>query len=777
MSGYQLSDIRSRITQNHTAPLPTTLHTLLDRLPEPTTTASGTVPGKALFDKPSSVPAEPKPASQGRYPQHVRIATAAIAQHNEEIAQEKARRKSRKPYKPHKKRSSNSLASESEYSTSQYASDAAPTSPRDDLHVGSGAGALLVQPTGPRGPVADTLRQARHPHRVLSNLSERGVPQVPGDMQQDQAVVDNGAESEAGSAEEGSADRDREIEEWDFSVDVLALANELARLTGSNPTNFSDYLPCNLQALIESCYRDQTPQSHVQSPKQRKAEAKPAAKQALQLLGGGHHLDQHAPNWSGSSSHNPITQKTIFAEDYNTDTEPETKDQSFVPTTAAYDQPNNPPHRPSNSPSPLPRGFSNSLSPLPSSLPLLELPIHHARKNLGETRDLTQPKPTSRTRSTTTLPPLTRQTTSATDVAEQTASRPGSQESHRRTSSSISLGQPARPPTPSPHVASSQRSNVSARASTKRTARHTSTHTSTAGPSSRPSQAADQDRLPLGIISKNNSYLQLSTLDAQARARGSGAVLREQRASRAPTEPAPAPTLRFPPGPATDQAWNTARSRFCARLELERRRGEQKALAAAASTSNPTANDRASQHSRPSQAASPPDLVPDNEEELVAAAAEANGRHPRGGRKKKPAARNVHGNERYMLTAVKQALYAFAVSEGAWPTRGLLKRWIAELWMEVWEVELPGVPIEPPSLETVQVIMNGLPTFRCKAKDLTRTFTEHKQHDPVYGHYESPLLTEDIAETIFPNPTGIGNAFSKWYNPMLLTAVAFVLAN
>ncbi|KAG8699839.1 hypothetical protein FRC09_006338 [Ceratobasidium sp. 395] len=353
MADYQLSNIRSCIAQNHSTPTPVTLHTLLEGSPEPTTTSSGTVPGKALFDKPSSIPAELEPASQGRYPQHVRIATAAIAQHNEEIAQEKARRKSRKPYKPRKKRSSNSLASESEYSTSQYASDAAPSSPRIDQHVGSGTG---VQPTGLREPVADTLRQACHPRGVLSNLSERGVPQVHGDMQQDQAVVDNGAGSEAGSAEEGK---------WDFSVDVLALANELARLTGSNPTNFSDYSPRNLQALLKSCYRDQTPQSQLQSPKQLKAQAKPVAKQTVQLLGGGHHLNHHSPNLSGSSSRNPVTQKKLFKEDYNTDTQPKSDSESDD-QSATHKQPNNISYRPSNSPSPLPRGFSNSPSPLPS---------------------------------------------------------------------------------------------------------------------------------------------------------------------------------------------------------------------------------------------------------------------------------------------------------------------------------------------------------------------------------------------------------------------------
>ncbi|KAG8688322.1 hypothetical protein FRC09_012965 [Ceratobasidium sp. 395] len=231
-----------------------------------------------------------------------------------------------------------------------------------------------------------------------------------------------------------------------------------------------------------------------------------------------------------------------------------------------------------------------------------------------------------------------------------------------------------------------------------------------------------------------------------------------------------------------DQTWNVARSRFRSRLELERRREQAaKAQASAASTSNPGPSNSASQHSRPSRAPSPPDLVTDDKELHAAAAAEANGQHPKGGRKKKPAARNVHGNERHMLTAVKHALFGYAVVEGAWPTRALLKRWVLELWTEVWEVELPGVPPEPPSDETVQVIINGLPTFRCKIKDLARLFTEHKvgfikpattpeainhnidlfktihpnkfhclEYDPVYGHYESPLLAQAIAHLIFP---------------------------
>ncbi|KAG8683072.1 hypothetical protein FRC09_016318 [Ceratobasidium sp. 395] len=259
-----------------------------------------------------------------------------------------------------------------------------------------------------------------------------------------------------------------------------------------------------------------------------------------------------------------------------------------------------------------------------------------------------------------------------------------------------------------------------------------------------------------------------------------------------------------------DQAWNAARSRFRSRLELERRREQAaEAQASAASTSNgPGPSNSTSQHSRPSRAPLPPDLVTDDEELRAAAAAEANGQHPKGGRKKKPAARNVHGNERHMLTAVKHALFGYAVVEGAWPTRALLKRWVLELWTEVWEVELPGVPPEPPSDETIQVIINGLPTFRCKIKDLARLFTEHKvgfikpattpeainhnidlfktihpnkfhclEYDPVYGHYESPLLAQAIAHLIFPNPSAIGNSFPKWYKPVPLTAVAFVLAN
>ncbi|KAG8786410.1 hypothetical protein FRC12_016618 [Ceratobasidium sp. 428] len=809
MSVYKLSDIRTRIAQQNPAPS-IGLHTLLEDSPEPTTTASGTVPGKALFDKPSPAPADIEPETQGRYPQRVRIATAAIAQHNEEIAQEKARRKSRRP---RKKRSSNSLASESE--TSQYASEPAAGSPRAGVarpfeipqHIGTANG----------GEATEALHRLPPEHElVLSSSSTSRVPGFHGDLDEDPSFADGEGRSIAGSDEAGSEDRDREVQNWDFSVDPEVLANKLARLCGSNPSNFSDYSPRNLRALIEECYKDQTPQ--VQPPKHRKAEAKPATNQARLLVGGGHHLH---PNWSESSSRNPkILQKQLFAEDYNTDTEPETEDQYIAPTTTTHDQPDNTTYRPSNSPSPLPRGFSGSPSPLPRSqvpvnpraLPLLELPVHYARETPGPTQGSTQPKPISNPRASITVPALTRQATSTTERVEQAPSQSGSQKSRHWVSTSlISLGQPVPPQAPTSRV-SSQRSNAGALAPPAPTTRPASSHPPAAG-SSRSSRAGDRDRPSLGILRPRSSGSRtLSALDAQARAKASGAALREQHTLRAASgpapAPAPAPALRFPPGPAMNQAWSTARSRFRARLELDRRRREQEELAAAASTSNPTANNRASQHSGPSRVPSPPDLVSDDEEQVVAAAARANGQHPKGGRKKKPAARNVHGNERHMLTAVKHALYAFAVREGAWPTRGLLKAWIAELWSEIWETEFPGMPVELPSPETVQVIINGLPTFRCKIKDLIRSFTAHKvgfikpattpdaikhnielfktihpnkfhclEYNPVYGHYESPLLTEAIAETCFPNPTGIANSFRQWYEPMPLTAVAFVLAN
>ncbi|KAG9078022.1 hypothetical protein FRC06_008570 [Ceratobasidium sp. 370] len=50
-------------------------------------------------------------------------------------------------------------------------------------------------------------------------------------------------------------------------------------------------------------------------------------------------------------------------------------------------------------------------------------------------------------------------------------------------------------------------------------------------------------------------------------------------------------------------------------------------------------------------------------------------------------------------------------------------------------------------------------------------------YDPPFGHYEGEALRLAIAIVIFGNPMAVGVAFRGYFNPMPETAVAYVLAN
>ncbi|KAG9077446.1 hypothetical protein FRC06_008906, partial [Ceratobasidium sp. 370] len=47
---------------------------------------------------------------------------------------------------------------------------------------------------------------------------------------------------------------------------------------------------------------------------------------------------------------------------------------------------------------------------------------------------------------------------------------------------------------------------------------------------------------------------------------------------------------------------------------------------------------------------------------------------------------------------------------------------------------------------------------------------------PPYGHYESDLLTQAIALTMFKDPNAVGVVHCEFFDPMPLTTVAFILA-
>ncbi|KAF8593458.1 hypothetical protein BDV93DRAFT_516549 [Ceratobasidium sp. AG-I] len=191
------------------------------------------------------------------------------------------------------------------------------------------------------------------------------------------------------------------------------------------------------------------------------------------------------------------------------------------------------------------------------------------------------------------------------------------------------------------------------------------------------------------------------------------------------------------------------------------------------------------------------DLVPDNEEECQAAISEETGQELHG-RKRKPSARDVHGYDKQILTVAKLHLFAVILVEGAYQTRVALMRLAAWVFEETWNQELPDIPYRPPPTSVLQIMVNSMATMRGKIKEIIRPLVEFKYHftkpattdsavnenlrvfqqyAPVYGHYESDILTQIIAAALFSSPSSVGIMFSDYFNPMQLTTVAFILAN
>jgi hypothetical protein len=114
------------------------------------------------------------------------------------------------------------------------------------------------------------------------------------------------------------------------------------------------------------------------------------------------------------------------------------------------------------------------------------------------------------------------------------------------------------------------------------------------------------------------------------------------------------------------------------------------------------------------------DLLADDEEQRVAAIAAASGKEPASisdclvyclidtylqrGHKPKPTARNIFGHEHKILTMAKPHLFALTLVEGAYQTRATLLSWALVVYQETFHQELPDVPYEPLSEETLQIV-------------------------------------------------------------------------
>ncbi|KAG9083679.1 hypothetical protein FS749_005841, partial [Ceratobasidium sp. UAMH 11750] len=231
--------------------------------------------------------------------------------------------------------------------------------------------------------------------------------------------------------------------------------------------------------------------------------------------------------------------------------------------------------------------------------------------------------------------------------------------------------------------------------------------------------------------------------------------------------------------------------------------GAYRKLIAAASAKRPTAP-----KSSGSRGNIEDDLMSDGEVEGVAQAAEAAGQESSRRRRRKPSSQDVHGYEKLILTTAKLHLFAITLVEGAYQTRAWLMKVAKIVFIETWRQELPEVPLQLPSEEVLQVMVNNLATARGQVKLVIRPMMEHGfeflkwdssaetinrnlkifstihpnafhclEFNPMYGHYESSLLTKAIAAALFGGPNSVGVTFRDYFEPMPLTAVAFILAN
>ncbi|KAG9079778.1 hypothetical protein FRC06_007477, partial [Ceratobasidium sp. 370] len=157
MSSYRLSYTRTRTAQANSS-RSISLLSVVESSPEPTTTASGVIPGQALLDDrvPTAEAVSEPESSNRRYPQHPCFSTQAIEQYNESRARV---RESRKNRKPRKQTSRSSLASAvSEQSTTNNATDSEPSGPGDAYDT---MGGTTARPPG-GGDKADAV--VCHPH-------------------------------------------------------------------------------------------------------------------------------------------------------------------------------------------------------------------------------------------------------------------------------------------------------------------------------------------------------------------------------------------------------------------------------------------------------------------------------------------------------------------------------------------------------------------------------------------------------------------------------------
>ncbi|KAG9079581.1 hypothetical protein FS749_008402, partial [Ceratobasidium sp. UAMH 11750] len=675
MPAYSLSHTRTHIAQA----IPSrsiSLLSIVESSPEPTTTSSGVVPGQALLDNYAPT-TNAEATSEGdnssrRYPQRARFSTGKISQYNEGCAKLKENRKNHKPRK--KSLTSSLVSAVSEMSTTNDAADSGP-SERSNA-PGAVGGATSVPAARPGG--GDGVDAAICQPRVQPAVVRRApAGQVQGVHGEDGAASrmdhvegrSKGACPPSGAPDPTSEpDRDAErlaADDWDFSADHKHLERQVFHLADADPDVTSQLSPADLEAILGELRKDR----HISRPRQARDTQGPA---------------QEAQGSQGRQ----VTQ----GPEVPRHPRQESSDSRRIPEEQAH--PVQPPR-----------------------LTTQATPVANLSIAVGGGHHLNQPRTSTRLNQSNHNFNTDTETETETEPEpepERRIIKPATLKEILKSKANTQLSSPS--PLPSAHrpIDSRINSNIdlpfgdyprqtlgTTQDSTQRPQASHVTRRDGSQATQAPSTLANHPPRASSTYSQPSNQAGPSRPRGKSRQESSRAHRTSKKSSRAP-EPTQTSINRLPHPMA--QAVNLARARH--RLQREREQREK----ARAAGENPTSAG-SSAAPEPPRLPSPPELLEDDEEERVAAEAEALGLDPKRKRKPKPAARDVHGNERHVLTIVKAHLFAYSICEGPWQSRGLCASWVFPLWEITWGQEYPHLPIEPPSNQSVQCAVNALPTF------------------------------------------------------------------
>ncbi|KAG8777367.1 hypothetical protein FRC12_000417 [Ceratobasidium sp. 428] len=765
--------------------------------PEPTSTLAGTAPGNALFDSPQAQ-SSPKPSGRShrvKTPTEKGAYWTDLVSDSQQRSGKIRRTKARKAQKSAKSAKSASSVGDD--------SDGCLTTSTVDTGLKSLPPMRIITP-GPRvGRAPSGAAAVRSDVEANTGAAGPGEGAGAGEDAAEGTTTYSRPSSRASSAVPGTPGEDEEPQHRNFldgidttrpesshhdlveSIPNTQLVEELLKYTGNR--QYAETLSSQtIEAMLEVYNADRS--RTIPPPVHQQIEAELLSQNATGV-GGGNHRDlmEIYDNGSGGTKRpssaaqsNPKRQRVTIEEvpdidafcPPDPDTGSDTKTNTDTETeTESEPEPEPKPRRPVK-----PTPTINQVAESPSPLPRSHVPIDPSIRDTLDFSPFGAPaKPSGR--------PLTRKTTSATEiVTPETPPPPGRLSRQALTSTKPAASKPtATKPTSQAPKPKPGRLATRVLASLK----------STVHPLPRPVRPTSTSALPR----PDSSQVELTRKRSEASQRAKQAK-RAAHESGTSTQAAPPPELSAADKRKLDILKDAGK---VARMVREQYR--RQAVARTAGIRLPELDPTPSECD-PLET----DLVHDNEENRATKAAEASGEAP-AGRKRKPSARDLFGYQREIILAAKTRLLAHSLKEGALQTRGTFAGWSIKCWLDSMAEVTPHLDPHPPTSDIQQIMINGLASGRGRFKDPVRSLVEYRcdfikpattaeeinhnlavfkslhpnsfhclRQNPDYGHYENPLLTHAIAATVFANSNAPGAVHPEMFNPVQLTTVAFVLA-